>query len=243
VTPFVSVFVAAAILIVVITVILFVALSAAAKARDRRYRNDLLDWATTRDWTYRDGGGHVTEFLPEAEWVSLLPKGERRRGVNLQLDGTRQGHRVTVAYYWYQTTHTSTDSNGHHSTDTSTHNLTVIVVWLTASYPAVELRHRGRGLGWGLAVSRAVGRQPANLTGTEEFDRRYQIRTAAPGESALMTPQLISAYLTSDLPPWQLSGDQLVITCPGPIKADGLDQKVDQALTIAGLLDSPATRP
>ncbi len=58
-----------------------------------------------------------------------------------------------------------------------------------------------------------------------------------------MPPQLISAYLTSDLPPWQLTGDQLVITWPGPIKADGLDQKVDQALTIAGLLDSPATRP
>jgi hypothetical protein len=150
---------------------------------------------------------------------------------------------VTVAYYWYETTHTSTDSSGHLSTDTSTHTLTVIVVWLTARYPAVELEHRGRGLGWGLAVSRAVGRQPANLTGTEKFDRRYQIRTAAPGGSALVTPQLISAYLTSDLPPWRLTGDQLVIAWPMATKADDLDQKIDQALTIAGLVDSPATRP
>ena len=102
---------------------------------------------------------------------------------------------------------------------------------------------RGLGLGWGLAVSRAVGRQPANLTGTEEFDRRYQIRTATPGGDTLVTPQLISAYLTSDLPPWHLAGDQLVITWPGAINADDLDQKADQALTIAGLLDSPATRP
>ncbi len=147
VTPFVIVFVAAALLIV--------ALSAVAKARDRRYRSDLLDWATTRNWTYREGGRHVTGFPPEAEWVSLLPRGRRRRGVRLQLDGTRKGRPVTVAHYRYQTT-TSTNS----TPQTHTHHLTVIVIRLAARYPAAELQRRGLGLGWGLAVSRAVGRSP-----------------------------------------------------------------------------------
>jgi len=230
------------VVIVVVVVIVVLGGVATTRAKDRRYRSGLLDWATARGWTYRDDGAPVTGLLPEAEWISLLPRGRRRRGVKLQLDGTRQGRPVTVADYWYQTTHTSS-SGGASTTHTSTHHLTVIVVRLAARYPAAELRRRGLGLGWGLAVSRAVGGQPANLTGTEEFDRRYQIRTATPGGSALVTPQLISAYLTSDLPLWQLSGDQLIITWPGPIKVDELDLKADQALTIAGLVDSRATRP
>jgi hypothetical protein len=213
-------------------VAIVVALAKVAQARDRRYRSGLLEWATARGWTYREGGG--------GEWTSLLPQGERRRGVKRQLEGTRQGWPVTVAHYWYETTSTSTstDSNGFSqtSTTTHTHNLTVVVVRLAARYPAVALERRGRGLGWGLAVSRAVGRQPANLTGVEEFDRRYRIRAKGPGASVLVNPQVISAYLTRDLPLWQLSGDQFVITWPGTIKVDGLDQKVDQTLMIAALL-------
>jgi hypothetical protein len=53
-----------------------------------------------------------------------------------------------------------------------------------------------------------------------------------------VTPQVISAYLARDLPLWKLSGDQFVVTCPEAIKADDIDQHVDQALTIAALLDS-----
>jgi hypothetical protein len=210
---------------------LIVALVAAARAQDRRYRSGLLDWAKARGWTYHDGGG--------GEWTSLLPTGDGQWGVKVQLNGTRQSRPVTVAHYWYETTSTDRDKEGHYRTSTTTHYLAVIAVRLPARYPAVALQRRGLGWGWGLAVSRAVGRQPGNLTGTEEFDRRYRIR----GGIALVTPQVISAYLASDLPPWQLRGDQLVITWPGAIRVGDLDQKVDQALTVAGLLDSPATQP
>lgn len=219
----------------VVIAVLIVVLRAVARAKDRRYRSGLLAWAAARDWACREGGG--------GEWAALLPAGEGRRGVEAQLDGARQGRPVTVAHYSYQTTSTGTDSDGNRRTSTTTHALTVVVVRLAARYPAVALEHRGLGLGWGLAVSRAVGRQPADLTGTGEFDRRYRVRAAAPAGSALVTPRLISAYLASDLPPWQLSGDQLVITWPGPIRVEDLDQKVGQALTIAVLLDAPATRP
>lgn len=203
----------------------------AAKARDRRYRSGLAEWATARGWTYREGGS--------GEWTSLLPRGERRRGVKLQLEGARHGRPVTVAHYWYQTTSTDGDGN----TTTQTHTLTVVVVRLAARYSAVALERRGHGLGLGLAVSRAVGREPANLTGVEEFDRRYRIRAKGPGASVLVTPQVISAYLTRDLPLWKLSGDQLVITWPGKIKVDAIDQNMDQALTVAALLDSGRDAP
>jgi hypothetical protein len=233
--------------LIVVFVVIVVTGGAGAKKQDQRYRSSLLGWATAHGWTYRDGDGPVTKLLPEAEWTSLLPKGDKGRGVMLQLDGTRQGRPLTVAHYWYQTTtssSTSRDSDGHRrtSTTTHTHTLTVVVVRLAASYPAVALQRRGLGLGWGLAVFRALGRQPASLTGVEEFDRRYRIRTKA-GGSSLVTPQVISAYLSSDLPPWQLSGDQLVITWPGTIKVDDLDRKVDQSLTVAGLLDNPPPQP
>lgn len=181
---------------------------------------------------YRDGGG--------GEWASLLPKGDGRWGVKLQLDGFSQGRPVTVAHYWYQTTHSDSDGGRHRKR----HALCVIAIRLTARYPSVELRERGLGLGWGLAVSQALGWQPANLTGTEDFDRRYKIHAEKPGSSALVTSQVVSAYLTSNLPLWQLSGDQLVITSPGVIRVGDLDQKLHQALTVAGLLDdSPATPP
>lgn len=219
-------------LIIVIAVILIVVLGAAASRQDRRYRAGLADWATARGWTCREGGG--------GEWTTLLPTGDGRCGVRLQLDGSRSGRRVTVAHYWYQTTHTSShrDSHGHRRTTTSTttHALAVIVVWLAARYPAMGLQDRGLGLGWGLALSRAVGREPPNLTGNEQFDRRYRIRAAAPGVSALVTPQVINAYLTSDLPPWRLDGNQLVITWPGRIRVDEVDAEIGKALWITGLL-------
>jgi hypothetical protein len=112
-----------------------------------------------------------------------------------------------------------------------------------ASYPAMALQRRGLGLGWGLAVSRAVGSPSENLTGVEEFDRRYRIRAKADAGSSPVTPQVISAYLANELPPWQLSGSELVITWPGIIKVNELDRKVDQSLTVAGLLDNPAPQP
>jgi hypothetical protein len=94
------------------------------RVQNHRYRSSLLGWATARDWIYRDGGEPVTEFLREAEWTSLLPKGDRRWGVKLQLEGTRQGRPVTVSHYWYQTTRT--DSDG--SRRRSTRHMTVVVV-------------------------------------------------------------------------------------------------------------------
>jgi hypothetical protein len=198
----------------------------AAIARDQSYRSGLRKWATAQGWTYRDA---------EEEWTSLLPKGEDEWGVRLQLEGSRQTRPVTVAHYWYQTISfiTSGDGKGFTSTRTSTdmHVLTVVVVRLAASYPAVKLERRG-------AVSRFLRLPSENPTGVKEFDRRYQINTTEPGGSALVTPQVISAYLAADLPPWQLSGDQLVFNWYGAIEVGDIDQKVDQAFTVAELLDS-----
>jgi hypothetical protein len=219
-------------LIALAAVIFFAVLGTVAHASNRRYRSEILRWAEDGGWTYRNGGG--------GKWTSLLPRGNGRRGVSRQLDGTRKGRPVTVAHYTYETT--SPDTQGY-GTSTTTHTLTVIVVGLAARYPAVALEHRGRGLGLGLALSQATGLKPANLSGTGEFDRRYRIRAGAADASTLITPQVISAYLTRDLPPWQLSDDHLVITWPGPIRADDIDQKIGKALAVADLVDSPARRP
>jgi hypothetical protein len=49
-----------------------------------------------------------------------------------------------------------------------------------------------------------------------------------------VTPQVISACLAGGLPPWKVDGDQLVI----------YDQSatIDMAVTVAELLDNPATQ-
>jgi hypothetical protein len=72
-----------------------------------------------------------------------------------------------------------------------------------------------------------------------------------------VTPQVISAYLASSgpreglkayladgLPPWQLSGDQLIVAPPWQwIRVGKLDQMIDLAFTVASLLCSPSTQP
>src|SRR5262249_61048422 len=55
VTP--GLFVVVAVIAVGAFILLVVLAARAAKARDRRYRSGLLDWATARGWAYRDGGG------------------------------------------------------------------------------------------------------------------------------------------------------------------------------------------
>jgi hypothetical protein len=214
------------------------------------YRRQLRDWATARDWTYHEDDG--------GEWTSLLPKGDGLGGwgVKLQLDGTRQGRQVTVAHYWYRKTETARDGG----TSLHTANVPVIVVRLATRYPAVALQIRRPSRLFPVVfpvVPWAAG-LPASVTGVAEFDRRYRIiHTATPGGSALVTPQVISAYLASSgpreglkarladgLPPWQLSGDLLIVAPLWEwIRVGRLDQMIDNALTVASLLDSPSAQP
>lgn len=209
-----------------IALIVVVAAVIAGK-RDQRYRAALAAWAAQRGWAYRAGGG--------GEWESLLPKGSGRLGVKVQLECTRAGRPLAMAHYRYQTTTTTAGANGVPTTSHATHDLTVAVVWLAARYPAVAVEQR-HGAGVGLAVAKAVGMRPANLTGNRDFDRRFRIRAGSPAAAALVTPPLVSAHLAGALPPWQLYGNQLVVSWRGKLDRELLERQADQAVAIAALL-------
>jgi hypothetical protein len=231
---------------------LIVIAAVVGNVRDQRYRGSLAAWAAARGWTCRDGGG--------GEWESLLTKGNGGRAVRLELDGTRQGRPVTVALYWYQITDTRermririVKRDGPSGvpfrlslapwlrTTAHTHREAVIVVRMAARYPAVALEWRRPGARPRGPLGRQLDERAAR-TGNGEFDRRYWIRTSTASTAAsLLTPELISAHLTSDLPLWQLRDDQLVITYRRAIRVDDLDRKIDQALKVAGLLGSLAS--
>jgi hypothetical protein len=210
------------VLILVIVAVL-VAVVAVGGLVDQGYRRKLQAWATARGWAYRENGG--------GDWAGFLPKGRRRHGVKIQLDGTWQGRPVTLADYWYQTIR----STGRTRT-TRTHHLTAVVVRLAAPYPAVVLHSRALG-SLGLGIAQAVGLHPANLTGIPEFDSRFRIETGPHSGSELVTAQVIHATLQGNLPPWQLHGHDLIIAWPGSLNVPDLDRKLSQALTLAAQLD------
>jgi hypothetical protein len=189
------------------------------------YRRELQAWAAARGWTYgEDGGG---------DWTGFLPQGRRRNGVKVQLDGSWQGRPVTLVDYWYQTV----QSDGG-ATSTRTHHLTAVVVHLPAPYPSVVLHRRALG-GIGIGIAKAVGLDPANLTGNPDFDSKFKIETGPDGGSELISGQVIEATLQGDLPPWQLQGNNLIITWRGSLRAPDLDSRLSQAVTLADQLDQP----
>lgn len=209
---------------------------------------DMQNWAQARGWSYSEpdrprlslrgalawyaGPGAFLVPPPGKEWLRFLPKGEGGQGVSFYVEGSRQGRPVTMAGYWFRV---SSMDGPKDVPSIHTEHLNVVVVHLAASYPRMELRPRGAIGRFGRRASRAAGRTPRNLTGDEEFDHRYSIH----GDTSLVTPQLISAYLDLDLPPWHLRGHHLVFSWPAPIPMWDFDGNIDQALTVAALLDGP----
>jgi hypothetical protein len=211
---------------------ILVIISVAAAVQMRKQRGALEDWAATRGWTYTQGGG--------GPWLQYLPRGDAGRGVWHQLHGARDGHRVTVADYYYATASTNSDAYAGSRTTTTSHGLTVVVVGLTAGHPPVELRERVFGK-FGAAVAKAAGPPAKNLTGVEEFDRRYRVHAQSEA-TALLTPRVVRATLNGSLPAWQVRGDQLIIPWPSRMRADDLDSRITRALALAAVLDSSDTR-
>jgi hypothetical protein len=202
-------------------------ISVTAAVHTKKQRSALEDWAATRGWTCSQGGGGA--------WLEYLPRGDAGRGVWHQLRGTRDGHRVTVADYYYSTARTDSDPQGGSRTTATSHGLTVVVVVLAAPYPPVELWARVLGK-FGAAVAKAMGPPAKDLTGVEEFDRRYRVH-AQSGTTALVTPQVVRATLNGGLPAWQVRGDQLIVPWPGSMRADDLDSRIGRALALAAILD------
>lgn len=236
---------AVAIVIVVVAVVLVVGGFVAFLVWNRKRRAALQAWATTQGWTYQEGGG--------GGWLQYLPTGSDEgiggpdlQGVREQLDGVRAGRPVTVADYFYKTitvqvgpapgTQGSAQGTQMSRTrSTKVQDLAVVVVGLTRSHPVVELRPRIFG-GLGIGVAKAVGRQPKNLTGAEKFDHHYHVHAGA----AMLTPDVIKATLDARLPAWQVQGEDLIIPWTGQHSAGNLDQRIDQAIALANLLDAPA---
>jgi hypothetical protein len=193
----------------------------------RGYRRELQAWATSRGWTYRETGG--------GDWANYLPQGERRTGVEYELDRDWEGHVLTLADYWYEIVH----QDEHGATNTRTEHLTVMVVQLAMAYPSLVLHSRTLG-GLGLGVAKAVGMHTDNLTGIPEFDSHYRVEASWPGASEVLTTQVVQATLQGHLPAWQLHGNSLIVSWPGQINVPDLDQHLSWVLALALQLDKPS---
>jgi hypothetical protein len=138
--------------VVLTLIIAFVALvifALVVKAnRQRRRRDQLMQWAARNGWT-------VTP-TPAVDWGVRLPGGNRK-GVSIALSATMGGRSVSVAEYSY-----TENASG----SPQTHQFIVTVVRLAQSYPPVAVQPRN-------PLSKL-----AKLGGGDGFDRQFKVEGA-----------------------------------------------------------------
>ncbi|WP_141721653.1 hypothetical protein [Micromonospora citrea] len=202
-----------------------VALVVTAHRRERERRERWRQWAAHHGWAYVE--------RPRVAWTDRVP-GRNRRGVRFALTGRLHGRPVGVAEYEHTETHTSTDANGNQTTNSQTHVYVVCSVWLRWQFPALTVAPRGVFS----KLGRALFGSDVYATGHEEFDRRWRVGAAAPGQQALVGPALVAAHLAGAVPAWSVRGAELITYRAGRLEDPALVPSLLAPLvTVAGLLE------
>lgn len=170
--------------------------------RQRRRHERLTAWAARHGWA-------ITP-VPAVDWGARLPGGNRN-GVSLALSARIGPYPVSVGEYSYTETHTSSSPDGIGGTTTTTtshtHQYIVMVVRLPQPYHPIAIQPRTAMS----KLGRRLGKDDANATGDDRFDRQFKIHAADPGYARrLVGPALIAAHLAGAVPPWNLYGNELL---------------------------------
>lgn len=196
---------------------------------ERRRRAALREWALRHGWRFDEA--------PRADWISRMP-GTSRRRVTLALTGVLNGREVTVADYSYTRTSTTTTggANGQSSTSTSTttHHFVVVVVTLPEPGPTIAVERRG-----GLSkLGRALFGDRATALGDEQFDSRFRLSGPDPDTiRRYLGPALAAEHIADRVPPWSLSGRQLLTFYDGRLDdAERIPAFAEPLVRVAHLL-------
>jgi Domain of unknown function (DUF1707) len=178
-------------------------------------------FATAECNRYHD---EVAAWASEHGWTYRKGAGERTRKISLppgvevelQVDGIRSGYDCTLLY-----------ARSLRETGVET---TVTVVHLPSSYSAAEIKSRGL--------------RRTSRIGHAEFDKKFRVRTDAPGgPSAVVSVELAEAHLAGKVPLWTLRDRELMCRVDGKTKVEDLGATVDRAVRVAELLgDASAGR-
>jgi hypothetical protein len=74
------------------------------------------------------------------------------------------------------------------------------------------------------------------MTGHAEFDKKFEVRAAAPGDVSIISAALAEAHAAGEVPLWRLRGRELTFWTSGRIRPDRLDGALSRTLRVAELL-------
>jgi hypothetical protein len=207
--------------VVGIGLLVAIPLTIRARRRERERANALVAWANSLGMTAFPAGTQV-------RWTERLP-GRADNGIRYLFSGQRVGRTVGIAEYAHHET-TTTTVNGQPQTTTTTHHYLVCVVDVSTPYPAIEVVERGSGS----KLWRWLTGPKDTEIGVAEFDERFRIATEEPDAARqLIGPTLIQAHLAGTVPPWSLSGTDLLAYWPGRLEPQSALPALDALLYVA----------
>lgn len=175
--------------------------------------------------------GRLTAYAFDTGWQYLAPPvpapvGEAARSRRTRLALARPGE-PAVWLVW----HRWTEGGGDNS---STENRTFYYLWLGLGYADVRVSRR-TSIGAFFAPVRGVG------TGDSEFDKRFVIKSPAPGAALMaVTPAARQAMMSGHVANWSITNGTLVQTYTDSPTAESLQPRVDLLVYLARLITSNA---
>ncbi|MBO2453321.1 hypothetical protein J4573_39930 [Actinomadura barringtoniae] len=205
-------------------IVLLVVVGVQSAKAERQRVEGVQAWAAWHRWYLSHGDAQV----PWRDRVEY-----RRFRIQRLLNGDIGGLRASISDCTYETQRSTTDANGQSQTTTVVHPIVVLTVQLTGVRPDMALAERGLGS----RMARALGKAQQLETGYAEFDRRFTMAAADPwGAREYLSPALIQAQLSGQIPPWSLRGGELLIVVNGALRAESLDYHVWTLRYLAELL-------
>lgn len=173
------------------------------RVRSRRRRAATPSVATSLGLLAESSGGSPLPPLPA---LSLTTGGTDHRAENVMSGRVGDG-RVWVFDYSYRTEHTYTDSTGRTRTMHRDHDFSCALVELPAALPALRMAREKAFSG----VAGRLGFGDIKL-GDREFDRRFNIETAAPQVASELIDPSVRQWLLSleDAPVFEVANRWLV---------------------------------
>ncbi|MCL2423392.1 MAG: DUF3137 domain-containing protein [Micrococcales bacterium] len=178
---FVGVIVASIVMIVVMVAAAVVAAIGRARHRDR-----LAALAANRGWTYTPSNRSLPSTWSPGRFGRRLPFTSGT--ASDIMTGRHRGHRFTA--FTAITTRTSTDTDGHSSTDRTYFG--VVVLQLPAPLPNVAVEREG----FGARIAKFFGGEDIEI-GSPAFDSAFRVRSD--------DPEFVRTLLTPDLVAWLMA--------------------------------------
>ena len=203
------------ILAVAVLIALFVLVVRLMTWFDERDYHAVEGWAQAHSWAcFRDSKG--------GRWTGSLPK-RADRHVKARVEGILREYSFTLVYalipeaaaVWY-------------IVDVP---VMIVIVHLPSAYPKVNVMSR----------TLPPRRSATGTVGHPEFDRKFRVRTEAPGgPEAVIPSQLADAHVAGTVPLWSVQDRELICVFERKqAKPANLDAAVDRAVQVADLLGPP----